>query len=87
MSSFLGSRAQFILFKGILRCGVPLALAVFAWTVLAHATGRTDLSSGPWWRATIAVFVIAMLEWGVGAGWLIGAVWWGFTNAQETRRR
>ena len=87
MSSFPGSRGRFIFYKGILRCGVLLALAVFTWTILAHATGRPELSSGSWWRATIAVFVISILEWGVGAGWLIGAVWWSFTNVQENRRR
>lgn len=87
MLTKLGTRGQFIIRHGILLCGVPLSVVVFAWTMFAHATGRPDFSNASWWRATIAVFVLALLEWGVGAGWLIGAVWWGLTRGQERRGR
>ena len=83
----LSARGTFIVRRGILRCGIPLAIIVFAWTLFSHATGRPDLSSASWWRATIAVFLLAFLEWGVGAGWLIGAVWWELTSSEERGSR
>lgn len=83
----VSTRGEFIIRRGILRCGIPLAIIVFAWTMFSHATGRPDLSSASWWRAIIGVFVIAILEWGVGAGWLIGAVWWELTRGEERKSR
>jgi hypothetical protein len=82
----LSARGRFIVRHGIIYCGVPLALAVFGWALLTHAAGRAAPTDPAWWRTIAALFVIAMLEWGVGAGWLIGAVWWGLTHVQDRRR-
>lgn len=76
---FFSERARFILRRGILGCGLPLGLAIFGWLALnerAHPDPAHPLAL----HALLALFALTLLEWTVGAGWVIGALWWWLTR-------
>jgi hypothetical protein len=70
-------RRAFILRHGILRYGVPLGMAVFAWVVSgAYSTTLEHLETRAGRLRLLLFLALATGEWVIGAGWVIGRLLW-----------
>ncbi len=78
--------ARFVLGHGILSCGVPIALGVFAWQMRGAWTSTPVTASVVASSSPLTLLARAILEWGIGAGSVIGALWWGAERRRVTRR-
>lgn len=72
-----GDRRTFILRRGILRYGIPLGMAVFAWVVSGtYYTTLERLETRAGWLRLLLFLVLCIGEWVIGAGWVIGRLLW-----------
>jgi len=61
----------------VLRYGLGLGLAVFAWVVSGEYAGPLEhLQTRAGWLRLAFLLLLCVAEWVVGAGWLIGAGLW-----------
>lgn len=75
---------------------MPLGLAAFCWVSLAHfGTTLDHLHTSAGWLRLVALLVVSLAEWTLGAGWLLGALFWSLSrkadrnggNANVSRRK
>lgn len=61
----------------MLRYGLGLGLAVFAWVVSGEYAGALEhLQTRAGWLRLAFLLVLSVAEWVIGAGWLIGLGLW-----------
>jgi predicted branched-subunit amino acid permease len=82
------SRAAFIIRVGVCRIGAALGTVVFiAALVDQYRTSFESLRTLAGWVRLLALAVLCIGEWVIGAGWLIGTVIWHGREAIERDRR
>lgn len=70
-------RRRFIVRYGVLRYGLGLGLAVFAWVVSGEYAGPLEhLQTRAGWVRLLVLLMLCVAEWVVGAGWLVGLGLW-----------
>jgi hypothetical protein len=70
-------RRRFILCHGILRYGILLGGAIFAWIVSGEYAGPLEhLHTRTGWLRLAFLLLLCVGEWVIGAGWLIGRGLW-----------
>jgi hypothetical protein len=70
-------RRHFILHHGILRYGLPLGLLVFAFIAQGeYASALERLATPAGWLRLLLLLLLCLGEWTLGAGWLIGRLFW-----------
>lgn len=71
---------------GIVRVGVPLGLAAFCWVTITHLGTTLDhLRTSAGWLRLVALLVVSLAEWTLGAGWLLGALFWSLSRKADTK--
>ena len=71
------ARRAFIVRYGIVRAGLPLGLAAFCWVAVTQFGTTLDrLHTSAGWIRLAVLFVVSFGEWTLGAGILLGALFW-----------
>ena len=82
------TRRTFIVHVGIVRCGLPLGLAAFLWVTIAQfGTTLEHLRTAGGWLRLGVLFLLAVGEWTLGAGWLLGMLLWSLRRARDESTR
>lgn len=80
-------RGRFILRVGILRVGLPLAVIVSIWAVVAQfGTTFEHLRTAAGAARLLGTLLLIVAEWMLGAGWLVGAVLWQWRERSAASR-
>jgi hypothetical protein len=82
------ARAAYIMRVGVCRIGVPLgAIALLVTLVDGYRTTFESLRTSDGWLRLLGAAVLCIVEWVLGAGWLIGAALWHDGDGERRDRR
>lgn len=76
------ARTVFVLKEGVLRRGIPIGVIV---TVLYIVTNLEEGNFDSGWARAAALIALCFLEWGIGAGWIIGSALWSRRQHRSNR--
>jgi len=82
-------RAAYIMRVGMGRIGVPIGAIIFVWLLAdGYRTTFESLRPATGWLRLLGTAMLCVVEWVIGAGWVIGtALWHGQEVGRSDRRR
>lgn len=81
------ARAAYIRRVGMGRIGVSIGTIVFVWLVADwYRTTFESLRTVTGWLRLLGVAMLCVVEWVIGAGWVIGAALWQWRGQDVVRR-